>query len=117
VSDIGILRGMAAFLVAGGLGILSLLAFLVCLFLVGSDAASRKVALTRHSAFPHLRGLLLCLLGYGSVVLFLIATDGEWSFHDVNRWLDETILFWAGGILALWPFSVLATRRRQASAS
>jgi hypothetical protein len=111
VSDIGILRGMAAFLVAGGLGILSLLAFLACLFAVGSDAASRKVALTRHAAFPHVRGLLFCLLGYGSVVAFLLAVDGEWAFHDAQRWLDETILLWAGAILALWPASVLAARR------
>ena len=115
MSDIGVLRGMAAFLVAGGLSIVFLIAALLCLLFVGSDVASKKMPLTRHRAFPHLRGLLLCLLGYGVVVAFLLAVDGEWAFHDTQRWLDETILFWAGAILALWPLSDLAARRRKAA--
>ena len=103
--------GMAALVVAIGLGVAFLLASLVCLLVVGASASQQRVPLARHRAFPHLRGLLLCLLGYGAVVLFLLANDGPSSSGNINQWLDNAVLVWATGILALWPLSVLAARR------
>jgi|GEM_PF-6648232 hypothetical protein len=114
VSDIGMPAGFGAFLVAGGLGIVFLLASVIYGGIVGAQGRRAAPAAPsppgRHRAVAHLRGLLLCLFGYATVAAFCLTSD--WSLRDAYRWLDNNIPLWAGGVLALWPLSVLAGRLR-----
>ena len=116
MSDIGLpLDGLLALLVAGLLGSLLLLAFVVCAAVAWFQVRRSKDPVCRRLLFPHMVGTFFASAGFGALVTIIIARDGQGLPRDLERWLDHWILLWLPGILLFWPLVVFAIKpkRRQ----
>jgi hypothetical protein len=58
---------------------------------------------SRQPTFPHLIGMAASLTGYAAMMTFLWINDGPSRYRALCIWLDNWVVLWAGGILALWP--------------
>jgi ABC-type Fe3+-siderophore transport system permease subunit len=104
---------LVAFLAAGMLCLLLLIALAVC-SLLAQTTARRKVAR------PHLVGILSSLAADVIVLIAVVVTavqsEGSLESNRVGAWLDRWLLLWVVAVLALWPIGALLYRRRQRAA-
>ncbi len=112
MSDITInLDGIIAFLASLALSSIFLVS-LIATCAWGLFRGRRGGGFFRLPLFPHVIGMVACLVGYGAMLAFLLMNDGPSRDRALCAWLDNWVVLWAGIILALWPAVYFIIKRR-----
>jgi L-asparagine transporter-like permease len=105
------LDGVFPFIVALALCLFFLLALVFCALYGCVKARQTKESFTHQPMFSSLVGMLLSLLCGVLILLLLLSADGTPRSQPLDLWFG----IWAVAIMALWPVSAYAWKRRQRS--